>query len=74
MKTLIITGASKGIGFQVAKMAAEKSYRVINISRSDAAHASIENHNIDLAAPDAADKFSLLVEELQIDGHITTGP
>ena len=71
MKTLIITGASKGIGFQVAKMAAEKSYRVINISRSDAAHASIENHNIDLAAPDAADKFALLVEELQIDGHIT---
>ena len=71
MKTLIITGASKGIGFQVAKMAVEKSYRVINISRSDAAHASIENHNIDLAAPDAADKFSLLVEELQIDGHIT---
>ncbi|MDC0995159.1 SDR family NAD(P)-dependent oxidoreductase [Pseudomonadales bacterium] len=71
MKTLIITGASKGIGFQVAKMAAEKSYRVINISRSDAAHASIENHNIDLAAPDAADKFALLVEELQIDGRIT---
>ena len=52
-------------------MAAEKSYRVINISRSDAAHASIENHNIDLAAPDAANKFALLVEELQIDGHIT---
>ena len=71
MKTLIITGASKGIGFQVAKMAAEKSYRVINISRSDAAHASIENHNIDLAAPDVANKFALLVEELQIDGHIT---
>ena len=71
MKTLIITGASKGIGFQVAKMAVEKSYRVINISRSDAAHASIENHNIDLAATDAADKFALLVEELQIDGHIT---
>ena len=71
MKTLIITGASKGIGFQVAKMAVEKSYRVINISRSDAAHASIENHNIDLAAPDAANKFALLVEELQIDGHIT---
>ena len=71
MKTLIITGASKGIGFQVAKMAAEKSYRVINISRSDAAHASIENDKIDLAAPDAADKFALLVEELQIDGHIT---
>jgi len=71
LKTLIITGASKGIGFQVAKMAVEKSYRVINISRSDAAHASIENHNIDLAAPDAADKFALLVEELQIDGHIT---
>ena len=71
MKTLIITGASKGIGFQVAKMAAEKSYRVINISLSDAAHASIENHNIDLAAPDAANKFALLVEELQIDGHIT---
>lgn len=70
MKTLIITGASKGIGFQVAKMAAEKSYRVINISRSDAPHAGIENHNIDLAAPDAADKFTLLVEELQIDGHI----
>ncbi len=70
MKTLIITGASKGIGFQVAKMAAEKSYRVINISRSDAAHPGIENHNIDLAESDAADKFTLLVEKLQLDEEI----
>ena len=57
--------------FKSQKWRLKKSYRVINISRSDAAHASIENHNIDLAAPDAANKFALLVEELQIDGHIT---
>ena len=34
MKTLIITGASKGIGLATAKMFLEQGYQVINLSRS----------------------------------------
>ena len=70
MKTLIITGASKGIGFQTAKSAVEKGYRVINISRSNAAHAQVENHNIDLAEPEASDKLNTLTTQLNLEGEI----
>jgi len=34
MKTVVITGASKGIGYATAKAFIEKSWRVINLSRS----------------------------------------
>ena len=53
MKTLIITGASKGIGFEVAQQFLDAGYRVINISRTAAADARIENHALDLSHSDA---------------------
>jgi len=71
LKTLIITGASKGIGFQVAMLALTKKYRVINLSRSDAPHPDINNHNIDLAEHDAMDKIRALMTEYKLAGQIT---
>ena len=71
MKTLIITGASKGIGFQAACLAIKNNYRVINLSRSDAPHPDIENYNIDLAKTDAAEKLVSIAEQHKLEGKIT---
>jgi 3-oxoacyl-[acyl-carrier protein] reductase len=71
LKTLIITGASKGIGFQVACLAIKNKYRVINLSRTDAPHPDVENYNIDLANPDAAAKLSTIAEKHKLEGEIT---
>jgi len=70
MKTLIITGASKGIGFQVARKALAANYRVINISRSNAPHPDIHNHNIDLTGDDATDKILAVKDKYQFDDKI----
>jgi 3-oxoacyl-[acyl-carrier protein] reductase len=53
MKTLIITGASKGIGFAIAQKFCNEGHRVINFSRSPAPDERIENHGIDLTLEDA---------------------
>jgi short-subunit dehydrogenase len=53
MKTLVITGASKGIGLAVASLCLEEDYRVINLSRTPAPDARIDNLPIDLASPEA---------------------
>ena len=34
MKTIIITGTSAGIGFELARIFSEKNYKVISLSRS----------------------------------------
>jgi 3-oxoacyl-[acyl-carrier protein] reductase len=53
MKTLIITGASKGIGLATAVRFCDAGYRVINLSRSAPADSRIESHAIDLTSDDA---------------------
>lgn len=53
MKTLVITGASKGIGFATACRFADAGYRVINLSRSPAPDGRVENHGVDLTLSDA---------------------
>lgn len=54
MKTMIITGASKGIGFQTAKKACDAGIRVINISRTRPNDERIEHIALDLSGSDAA--------------------
>ncbi len=64
MKTLLITGAGKGIGFATASLAAQQGYRVIALSRTIDALKHIdgvEAHSVDLAVPDAIHTF---VEQL----------
>ncbi|MGB5324419.1 MAG: SDR family oxidoreductase [Pseudomonadales bacterium] len=48
-KTLLITGASRGIGLATAKRFLEAGYRVVNLSRSDPQVAGIEHISLDIA-------------------------
>jgi 3-oxoacyl-[acyl-carrier protein] reductase len=50
-KTLLITGASKGIGRATAALFLEKGYQVVNLSRSAPALAGITHIPVDLADP-----------------------
>ena len=50
MKYVVITGASKGIGFQIANYLAKKHrFRIINISRSNSKSKKILNLNCDIS-------------------------
>jgi len=71
MLTLIITGASKGIGFETAKLFADDGYRVINISRTAAEDPRIENHGIDLSSPDAETVTRALLDEILENGVLS---
>lgn len=70
LKTLVITGASKGIGFACAKMFCDAGYRVINLSRSPATDDRIENHSVDLIAENAESKLAALMDGLLEKGEI----
>jgi len=69
-KTLLITGASKGIGFETARQFVNKGYRVINVSRSEACHADIENFKLDLGQEEAEAKIIKFVSEQLSAGEI----
>lgn len=50
-KCLLITGASKGIGFATAQRFVEQGYQVVNISRSPCGIGDVTNLQIDLTMP-----------------------
>ncbi|MBV1878152.1 MAG: SDR family oxidoreductase [Pseudomonadales bacterium] len=70
MKTLLITGASKGIGYQIAQQFLAAGARVINLSRSAAPNSQIENHAIDLAQPTAELALQKLIADILPEGEI----
>ena len=70
MKTLIVSGASRGIGFAVATKFLEDGYRVINLSRSPAPDSRIENHALDLSFSDAEEQLTELMGLLLSKGEI----
>lgn len=70
MKTLIITGASKGIGLETARRFADLGYRVLNISRTPAPDDRIENHNIDLSMSDCGSQLAELFDLMLETGEI----
>ena len=67
MSTIVITGASKGIGKATAARFVANGDRVINISRSPSDIQGIENVPIDLAGPGAIDSVDDLVNNLPLD-------
>ena len=67
MSTIVITGASKGIGKATAARFVANGDRVINISRSPSDIQGIENVPIDLAGPGAIDSVDDLVKNLPFD-------
>lgn len=58
MKTLVITGGSKGIGLATARLFAAEGYRVVNISRSPIALAGAVQLGIDIAEPDWVERHA----------------
>ena len=67
-KTIIVTGASRGIGHEVVKIAEKKGHRVYSISRNIKAlkdYSFKYPRQVDLANEDSIDKFSL---EIKSDG------
>lgn len=70
MKTLVITGASKGIGFTTAVRFADAGYRVLNISRTQAPDERIENHAIDLSMSDSGEQLTELMDFILDEGEI----
>lgn len=75
LKTILITGASRGIGHELARLAARKGHDVVLVARSagaieDLASELAEHHGVvataipvDLAAPDAVDVLASELEE-----------
>lgn len=70
MKTLVITGASKGIGLATARRFADAGYRVVNISRSPAPDDRVENHGVDLSLGDAEEQLKELLSKTLQAGEI----
>ena len=62
-KTVIVTGASQGIGFAVAELFLEKGWRIISCSRSDIPPDKRNHKNwlchlkVDLSNPDYLNDF-----------------
>ncbi|MDB6061892.1 MAG: dehydrogenase, short-chain alcohol dehydrogenase like [Verrucomicrobiaceae bacterium] len=51
-KVLVITGASRGIGFATAQLFAEKDFTIFNLSRSPSSAANIHNVEVDFGGND----------------------
>ena len=52
MKNVVITGTSRGIGFELAKLFADKGYQVLAISRNTAPLKAVNHQNITLLSVD----------------------
>jgi len=70
VKTLVITGASKGIGFATAKKFCDAGYRVINFSRSTPPDERIESHATDLSDPEVESRITAILDEHVEPGEI----
>lgn len=70
MKTLLITGAGKGIGFATAKLASQQGHNVIALSRNiDALKelTGVQSFSVDLADPKAIQQFVEQLKGVKID-------
>jgi len=71
-KTLLITGASRGIGLATATLFRDQGYRVVNLSRSQPALDGIEHLPLDLASAQAIDAIAAqLVEKIGHSDSVT---
>ena len=58
MKTLVVTGGSKGIGLATAELFAAQGYRVVNLSRSAIPLPDAIQLSVDMAEPGWTDRHS----------------
>jgi 3-hydroxy acid dehydrogenase / malonic semialdehyde reductase len=72
MKTAIVTGASKGVGYATVKMLSEKGYRVIAVSRdlsklSELESESVETYRLDVTRPEEIRAFFERYKDITLD-------
>ncbi len=68
MKNIIITGASRGIGYQLAKLYADAGYQVLALSRNENPikaldHKNIHTFSFDICSPSDHEKMISYIEE-----------
>lgn len=72
MKTAIVTGASRGVGFATVKLLSENGYKVIAVSRNLSKFSEISNDNIETYQLDVTDskgieKFFEQYKDISLD-------
>jgi NADP-dependent 3-hydroxy acid dehydrogenase YdfG len=72
MKTAIVTGASKGVGYATVKLLSENGYRVIAVSRdlsrvSQLESENVETYRLDITQPKQIELFFEKYGDLTID-------
>jgi len=72
MKTAIVTGASKGVGYATVKLLSENGYKVIAVSRdlskvSNLLSNNIETYNLDITKEDEIKKFYEKYKDITLD-------
>lgn len=72
MKTAIVTGASKGVGFATVKLLSENGYRVIAVSRNlskltEISSDNIETYNLDITDEKAIKTFYEKYKDITLD-------
>ena len=72
MKTAIVTGASKGVGYATVKLLSENGYRVIAVSRDLSKVSSLVSHNVevyklDITNSDEIKKFYEKYSDITLD-------
>ncbi len=71
MRTLVVTGGSRGIGLATARRFCDEHYRVVNLSRTSPPDGRIESHSIDLSRDDVEMALNGLLSQLIEPGEIT---
>jgi len=72
MKTAIVTGASKGVGYATVKLLSENGYRVIAVSRdlskvSSLVSSNVEVYKLDITSSDEIKKFHEKYSDITVD-------
>jgi len=72
MKTAIVTGASKGVGYSTVKLLSENGYRVIAVSRnlekvSKLVSDNIEVYQLDITKPEKIKEFFEKYKDITLD-------
>jgi NADP-dependent 3-hydroxy acid dehydrogenase YdfG len=72
MKTAIVTGASKGVGYATVKLLSENGYRVIAVSRnlskvSELESENVETYRLDITQPNEIKSFFEKYKDISVD-------
>jgi NADP-dependent 3-hydroxy acid dehydrogenase YdfG len=72
LKTAIVTGASRGVGYATVKLLSENGYRVIAVSRNlskvnELASDNVETYQMDITSPEEIKEFFEKYKDITLD-------